>query len=299
MKKTIFILMTALLAASCMEECPQQALPSSDALVLSAQQVAVTSGTKAPVTGTTFPTSLGMVLAAYSSASSSTYFSGIPFSYSSGDGGWKASTAKYWPQSGTVDFFAYSCPGLSPTVTYQSNASAGVSSFVTGSNASAQADLMFGAASGCTYSSNSKPQLNFKHAMALVSFTVRCPDMNYSSGNGVTIESITMGNAYWGGTCSASRSGSNVNSISWSSLSNQQNGVALQGTSSQGLTTTAAAYGNGFLLPPQTAVNFTINQNIILTTSSYFHAAQTTLQICTLEFGILVTNVISQILLVF
>ena len=248
--------------SSCGIDTPQHVPESDKPLVLGAQQVWVSEETKSPVSGTTFPTTLPMVISAYSSASAATYFSGIPFAYSAGAGGWAASSTKYWPQTGTLDLLAYSAPGLNPTVTYQSNASAGITSFVTGDNRTAQADIMFGAVSGCSYSPSSKPNLSFKHALSLVSFTARCPEVSYNGTTGITIESITLSTAYYGGTCSVTRSGSTINSISWSSNANSYNGAAVPGISSVGLTTTAADVGQGILLPPQTAVNFTVNYKV-------------------------------------
>lgn len=132
---------------------------------------------------------------------------------------------------------------------------------------------MFGAASGCAYSPSSLPTLNFKHAMSLVTFTGLCPDSAYNGTTGITIESITLATAYYGGTCSVTRSGSTVNSISWSATANSYNGASVPGISSVGLPTTATPVGNGILLPPQSAVNFTINYKVwsggVATSKSY------------------------------
>ena len=236
---------------------------SDNAVVLIARQA---TATKAPILGTTFPTTVPFTLTAYSSALSNNFFTDIPFSYSSADGGWKATAGKYWPHSGTLDFLAYSCQGLTPTsVTHASpDASSGITSFVTGDNRTAQADIMFGAAAGCAYSPSSTPLLTFKHAQALVTFTAACPDMSYdsSTNTGVTIESITLANAKYGGTCAVTRSGSTISSITWSSLTNAYDGAAVPGISSQGITVNQTAVGNGIMLPPQSAVDFTVNYTV-------------------------------------
>ncbi len=275
MKKTLLVLVMAMTATVGCVDMSSFVPTSNNALVLDAQQVWVSKETKAPVIGTTFPTSGTMSISSYSSATSSTFFTDIPFSYNSTDGGWKANSSKYWPQTGTLDFLAYSCTGLTPTsVTWNStNASSGITSFVTGDNRTAQADLMFGAASGCAYSPSSLPTLNFKHAMTLVTFTGLCPDVAYNGTTGITIESITLATAYYGGTCSVTRSGSTVNSISWSATANSYNGASVPGISSVGLPMTATPVGNGILLPPQSAVNFTINYKVwsggVATSKSY------------------------------
>ncbi len=275
----LLCLATAVLPfVSCVEEYPRQAVPSNDPLVLAAQQVTVSSDTKAPLVGTTFPTSRPMVVSAYASSSSSTYFSGIEFSYDETAGGWEAGSAEYWPQEGTLDFLAYSCPDLTPSVSWNTNASYQMTFTVgtdaTGRNRTVQDDILFGAAAGCSYSPSSKPGIAFKHALALVSFTGRCPDMSHGGGNGITIESITLASAYYGGTCIVTRSGSEIGTMSWS-LGDPYDGAEVPGISSQGLTTSAAALGDGIMLPPQGAVDFTINYKEwsggVATSKSYTH----------------------------
>ena len=263
MKKAILALVTmTILASSCMEM--SSSIPTSkNELVVAARPVWMSQETKAPVIGTTFPTTIPFTLTSYSSTLSSTFFTDIPFSYSSTDNGWKATAGKYWPHSGTLDFLAYSAPGLSPTVTHTSpNATSGITSFVTGDNRTVQADIMFGAAAGCAYSETVLPTLNFKHALTLVTFTALCPNASYDGTSGITVESITLANAKYGGTCAVTRSGSNISNISWSTTSNAYNGASVPGISSQGLTTTAVPVGDGIMLPPQSAVNFTVNYKV-------------------------------------
>ena len=269
MKNRIFCpLLIVGIFVSCVDEFSSGVKLSSNALVFDASQMRVMDslGTKAgPVSGTTFPTDLSMCLTSYSSTTGSTFFNDIPFTYNSEAGGWKATNGKYWPQTGTLDFIAYSCPGLSPAVTYASpNATTGITSFVTGDNRTVQADLMFGGAENCSYSPSSKPTFSFKHALSLVTFTAACPDMAYdsSTNTGVTIESITLATANYGGTCAVSRSGNTISGISWTSLANNYNGNPVPGISSQGLTTAQVPVGAGVLLPPQNAVNFTINYTV-------------------------------------
>ena len=268
MKNSLFLFATLLLFVSCVDEFSSGVKLSSNALVFDASQMKVADGTETkagPISGTSFPTDLSMCLTSYSSTTGTTFFNDIPFSYNNDAGGWKATNGKYWPQTGTLDFIAYSCPGLTPTVTYATpNATTGITSFVTGDNRTVQADLMFGGAENCSYSPSSKPTFSFKHALSLVTFTAACPDVVYdsSTNTGVTIESITLATANYGGTCAVSRSGNTISGISWTSLANSYNGNPVPGISSQGLTMSQSAVGNGVLLPPQNAVNFTINYTV-------------------------------------
>lgn len=236
---------------------------SEHPMVLGAGSVSVSVDTKAPVLGTTFPMTNGMVVSAYSSASSDNLFIWEDFSYSSEDGGWKAdSDTYYWPTSGTLDFLAYSAPGLTPTVnTASADRTAGFDEFTTGDNRTVQADIMFGAAAGCEYSDSSLPMLNFKHAQALVAFTGVCPDGTYNGTSGITIEGITLATAKFGGRCVVTRSGSDV-SISWPVINNDYNGAAVPGVTTTGLSVSEAAIGSGIMLPPQSAVNFTVSYKV-------------------------------------
>ena len=76
-------------------------MPSRERLVLGAPHMAAV---KAPVTGTAFPSSRTMVVSAWSSAASATYFSGLTFAHDADAGGWQASSPVFWPVDGTLDF---------------------------------------------------------------------------------------------------------------------------------------------------------------------------------------------------
>lgn len=221
------------------------------------------TGTKAPVTGTVMPTGRTLVFSAYHNAaegSSANFFTGINFTKKSGSNTiWE--TGKYWPLTGTLDFLGYCLDNNSrvSSVTWGTNVAASVQ-MTLADNKSNQDDLLVGGASALTPSSNA---VVFKHAEALLTFKASSTVAYDSSTNyGITINSITVNNAYYGGRCTATRSGSNV-SFSWASLANQAN-VVLPSMTATNLTTSAAAIGGtpGLLVIPQTETSFTINYTL-------------------------------------
>ena len=265
-----------LVVTGCVDPLGPRPVLSENQMVLGTGRVNVSVDTKVPISGTTFPTDRGMVVSAYSNDASSALFTGYEFAYDSDEGGWKSSDSPMWPSAGTTDFLAYSCPGVTPTVTWNSsNPSAGITSFVLPSIDVAQTDLLFGAASGCEYDENNLPVLNFKHALSQIAFIGTSPDATGvgNSSTGVTIESIFLLFVYHGGTCSVTRSGNDIGSITWSSLSDYSRHMI---SSSTGLSKGETQVGNGLLLPPQTAVGFTITYYLNGVLKSYTYEPTST-----------------------
>jgi len=254
MRKFILVLMMTMAVAGCVEM--NTVVPVSDSPVI--MQPVMQIGTKAPVTGLTFPDQSFVVSA---SVDGSTFFEGITFS-KSGDV-WKASPTKYWPQTGTTAFLAYSCPGLSVSTSWNSNAASGYTLASVGNantipdNRTTQADIMYAGAGNQTQHSGGVA-MGFKHAQALLKFTGQAyTSYNSGANTGVTIESITMSALKYQGKLGVTLSGSTV-TASWTMQNTT--GAATAASGSWGLPETGTVnIGDGYMVLPQSAVAFTIN----------------------------------------
>lgn len=255
MKRTFIALVSAavllMAATACYDaiECPD-VLRTNDKIKFVPEDNLLT---KAPVTS--FPTDFGIILSA-SHSSVGSYMVGIPFSRNSSNE-WEPSTAKYWPQSGTLSFLGFAKKNLSVSnVSWNADPSYQVTMTI-GDNSSLQEDLMFCAAATVDKRTTAYP-LSFSHAMANLQFTVAAPDGAYNSSNntGITVSSIKLVNVYNSGNVTATRSGASV-SYAWSSLGNQKN-LTAPGISNVSVATTATALGNGLVVVPQTCVGVQI-----------------------------------------
>lgn len=189
--------------------------------------------TKSAIDGQVFPTTRSMKVSAYYNApsgrgTSANYFSNTRFTYNPSTGIWAATDTKYWPFSctegatpqGTLDLFAYSvsddgtgaCDVAGYTPSYHLPAGAPGTNVAQGctvvvpDNFSNQYDMLFGRSTSRTRTTSGSNvdravSMTMNHAMALIIFSASCnvardPDSNF----GITINSIVLEDAYYGGT---------------------------------------------------------------------------------------------------
>ena len=252
------------------------------------------------VSTTSFPDNYVMQVSANVNASGA-YFHDVTFS--KGDGTtWKG--GQYWPLSAsTLNFLAVTEWPASYTkdiiTTTFTDSKADGATVVLGNNqpsevnstAGAQHDLMYAVGRGIvaqstnslTYTGNAAGNaapvdMEFKHALAWVNFTVQTA----ASYTGFKLNSITLNNAYYGGTYTLNNStnkdytydGSTYNSktataitgtwddgdIENNTLTNQGASVQVPGwTSGTALTTSAQTVGNGLIIVPTHGLTPTVN----------------------------------------
>jgi len=254
------------------------------------------ANTKSPVDGSAFPSGYNLIVSAYRNLGTyqgdgdqaADYFAGVTFSQSGTV--WKE--AKYWPLDGSLDFLAYGTAGLKdadkgirPTAVWGENSNVARKLVLTVPDNSVKFDdLLYGASNHQVYSANGNAMV-LKHAEAVVCFAA---DANVAydpeTNKGVTIDGITIDNAYFSGKLTVlnpeAGGGSGTLSATWSDLGTQKNHVAARvyggascavdepALSGLHLTTTAATFdshpfGNGYvILPAQTATRFTITYTL-------------------------------------
>lgn len=294
MKKVLFL---ASLAAMAMTSCTSESneyvgdnTPKEIAFMPLAQRPTRTAA-YFPVSGTGFPENYAMQVSANIDASSA-YFHDVTFAKDATT--WKGTPAQHWPlSSSTLNFLAvtkwpssYSKDIVTTTFT---NSSADGATVVLGDNkpsevdghAGSQHDLMYAVGRGIvvkngnsiTYSGNnagdaSAVDMVFKHALAWVTFTA------VSNVSGFTLNSITLNDAYYGGTYTLDNSG-NKNYIydgstynsrtatpitgTWTSPTNQAN-VAVPGWSANTIAVSPSAatqIGNGLIVVPTNGIGET------------------------------------------
>lgn len=258
MKKAITFLMAAAVFAACSKTVEG---PSGNGIPM---EVGVFSGipTKAPITGTTMPTSRHIVFSTYYNAaegSSANYFTGIDFSYKGEGTIW--TTGKYWPLSGTLDFLGYSLDNLTrvSSVAWGSNVASTVTMTLADNNSN-QDDLLVGGASALTAASNA---VVMKHAQALLTCRAKS-NVAYNAGTnyGITITDIKFNSTKHSGTVLCTRTGGNI-AFTWSSLGSSMN-KSLPSMTSTNLTTTFANINGtpGLMVPSQTETSITIYYTI-------------------------------------
>lgn len=243
------------------------------------------NATRAAVDGTTFPTTYSMEVAAYDVTNSRDFFGATTFSYNSTSTKWAG--GKYWPLSAAqINFLAYA-DFNGETATWNTNPASGVALVMT-DNSSSQKDLMYAIGNGAvTQSDNTltfpeKVDMEFKHAQAWVTFTVKA---NSSAETAITVNSITLNGAKYDGTYTITHtnydksSGQSV-AGAWSSLGDAQN-VAVPGWTADALTTDAVKVGNGLMIVPDDAAtgdftSFTINYTVDDKTYDYTYTPATT-----------------------
>ena len=263
--------------------------------------------TKAAIDGTTFPTTRSMKVSAYYNApsgrgTSANYFSNTRFVYNSTDQVWAAEDTKYWPfnctagsdPQGTLDFFAYSVSdngtgacdiaGYSPT--YLTNVAQGAT-VVVPDNFTNQYDMIFGRSTGCmrTTSGTAKQKavpMTMRHAMALIVFTASCNvERNTTTNTGITINSIVLEDAFFGGTVAMNCTAAAGSQCTWSSLTGQHGPSASASANKAGFSLSMSNYdvpttimniassgnhmgigGVGILVPEQSVTKFYITYTL-------------------------------------
>ena len=296
MKKQI--LMTAIAGLACLAACTQlEREAENDAQMreirfLALQRVNTTS----PVDGTVFPDGYYLKVSAFRNLGAhagdadqaATYFTAVTFKKN--ETLWKE--AKYWPLDGTLDFLAYGSAGLKdgskgilPIANWGEGGNAAKKVVLTvPDNSGKFDDILYGASNDQTCIANGNP-LVLNHAETVVCFSAKA-NVAYdaSTNKGVTIESITIDDAYYGGKLTISNpaagGGSGTLTASWSELSHQKTHVAARvygdapcesreaELSGLNLTTTAATFndkhfGEAYvILPPQAATSFTITYTL-------------------------------------
>ena len=254
------------------------------------------ANTKSPLAGIEFPEGYDLKVSAYRNLGdyqgdgdhAADYFANVTFSRSGTV--WKE--AKYWPLDGSLDFLAYATAGLKdaakgvrPTAVWGDNGIVARKLVLTvPDNSEKFDDILYGASNHQVYSANGNAMV-LKHAGAVVCFAADA-NVEYDAVNnkGVTIDRITVDNAYYAGTLTIlnpeAAGGAGTLSATWSNLGSQKTHVAARAygglpcvpgeseLSGLNLSTEAAdfdshPFGNGYvILPEQTATRFTITYTL-------------------------------------
>ena len=217
---------------------------------------------RAPVEGTTFPTGQDMYVAAYDATAGADYFGQTTFDEDGTTGKWKASPAKYWPlDAATINFLAYT--GVPSGEYFNATHPAQDLSITLADNSTNQYDLMYacGRQSRARGAAASDVSMNFKHALALIKFTVQSA-ADY--GTALKLTSIVLTGAHYSGTYAITHTGWNDTdndpaaqavSGTWSSVSTQADVIrtplTADGWDANGtVTTTERQVGAGILVVP-------------------------------------------------
>ena len=225
MKHFVFFLaVMAFVAASCAEISTKEV---EEALKNPLELMPLTDvSTKAAIDGTVFPNDRTLVVSAYYNAErgdSGNYFSNTTFSRNSSNGRWVAANPKFWPFSGTLDIFAYSCDGLTQSDrTYLSKVTDGVTVTLS-DNRTTQTDVLFGHVAANSRVETGNP-MTMRHAEALLVFTASSVvDYNETMNFGITINSITVENAYYSGRLAVNATADLYSQCTWDNLGSQGN----------------------------------------------------------------------------
>ena len=258
--------------------------------------------TRAAVDGTTFPTTLDMMVTAYqveaTGGSAGVYFDATPFKYqyaggtNSGAGSyWGGNPAKYWPLTPAyINFLAIANANADNAtgVTWGTN-KADQATIVMSDNSSDQRDLMYARGNGAvTQSGNTldfptKVDMQFKHAQAWIDFYVNASDAN---GAAITVNSITLTGAKYSGTYTITHTAYNAKTGqsvagTWTNVGDGVL-VTVPGWNAAALTTSLVQVGKGLLIVPdddnQTGDfdSFTVNYTLGGKTYNYTYTPTST-----------------------
>ena len=249
--------------------------------------------TRVVVEGTSFPSAQDMYVAAYDATGGKDYFGQTTFSEATGV--WKANPPKYWPMNAaTLNFLAYT--GVPSGSFFDGTHPAQKLTIALGDNSSNQYDLMYacGRQSRALNRAASNVSMVFKHALALIKFTVQtAADYSYGEEPSKTyplvITSIVLTGAHYSGTYTIDNSS---NYTSTSSSFSTLTGTWLDGESAttagtqanvtrtptfDHITTTPQQVGAGILVVPDDKddvadfTSFTINYTLDGKEYSYTH----------------------------
>ena len=289
-----FLLTAASLAMALLPAChPLEQEPLQDIRFLTSQHAI----TKSPIDGTTFPDNYDLVVSAYrnlgshagSSDAAGNYFTSVIFSKHASH--W--SESRFWPLDGSLDFLAYATTGLKdpnigivPTAVWGDEGGNVARKVVLTipDNSALFDDILYGAVNHQVYAAGGTP-LTLSHAETVVCFAAKA-NVAYDGTNnrGVTINSITLDGANYGGVLTIANpgaaGGSGELTASWSSLGHQKDHIPARvyggaactandpaladlhlGTTATNLT--QKHFGEAYvILPPQTARSFTIRYTV-------------------------------------
>ena len=301
MKKNLLLLAVAVAAlASCSnDETVSQNTTNNQPKEIGFSAFA-TPNTRAAVDGTTFPTTLDMMVTAYqveaTGGSAGAYFDATPFKYqyaggsASGAGSyWGGDPAKYWPLTPAyINFLAIANVNADNAtgVTWGTNKADGVT-IVMSDNSTAQRDMMYAIGNGAvTQSGNTltffdKVDMEFQHAQAWIDFKVKAKTSGVETN--IRINSITLNGAKYNGTYTVTHTNYNAKasqsvSGAWSALPAEGTNVVVPGWEAANLTTAFVTVGNGLMIVPDddadTAdfTSFTINYTYDSKTYTYTYA---------------------------
>ena len=295
MKKSLFLFATAaLVLASC----------SNDVTVAENEALAETQGQeiafaplsntpkrairRLPVEGTAFPSGQDMYVAAYDATKGADYFGQTTFDEDGSTGLWKATPKKYWPMDATtLNFLAYT--GVPSGSYFNATHPAQDLTITLADNTSNQYDLMYACGRGTRArgAAASNVAMNFKHALALIKFTVKSA-ADY--GTSLKLQSIVLDDAHYSGIYAVTHTGwddaaaAQAVSGSWSSVSTvadvTRTPATADGWDADGnaiVTETAQPVGAGILVVPDDNdsendyASFTINYTIDGKPYTYTH----------------------------
>lgn len=275
MKKTLFVVAVAAIAmTACTNEKNEYVgnnSPKEIAFMPVAQKTTRSVDNQSyAVTGTTFPTTLDMYVAAYDANKGTTggdYFGKTKFSNSSSTiwtGG------KYWPFAECwLNFLAVANVSSTSAVTMETAASATVD---LSDNSANQYDLMYAIGHGEVTSSgnnltytNATAAMQFNHAQSWLNFKVK------ASVAGITITGITVHGGVYAGTATVTftnynykyNDGSNAQSVSvnWGSLGTPKDASVHMSSNHNVSNSTFEKVGDGVIMIPRNDAftGFTIN----------------------------------------
>lgn len=276
MKQNLFFISVALLGLTA---CSNDTVLEENISTNQPREIAFTPltqpTTRAAVEGPTFPTGQDMYVAAYDATKNDDFFAQTTFDEDETTGKWKASPAKYWPMdAATLNFLAYT--GVPSGSYFNATHAAQGLIIALADNSTNQYDLMYavGRQSRVRGASASDVDMNFKHAQALIKFTVKSA-ADY--GTALKLTSIVLTGAHYSGTYTINNA-THYNSTSsdfsgltgtWSSVSTQTNVTRTPSWADDNkVTTSAQAVGNGILVVPDEDdetddyTSFTINYTL-------------------------------------
>ena len=276
MKKNLFLISVAALAFAA---CSNDTTVEQNTTMNQPKEIAFTPiaqpTTRAAVEGAAFPTGQDMYVAAYDATKAADFFGQTTFDEDGSTGKWKASPAKYWPlDAATINFLAYT--GVPSGSYFNATHPAQNLTITLADNSSNQYDLMYaiGRQTRARGAAASDVAMNFKHALALIKFTVQSA-ADY--GTALKLTNIVLTGAHYSGTYTINNA-SNYNSTSsdfsgtmgtWSSVSTQANVTRTPSWADDNkVTTSAQQVDAGILVVPDENdeaadyTSFTINYKL-------------------------------------
>ncbi|MCR5708974.1 MAG: fimbrillin family protein [Bacteroidales bacterium] len=297
MKRQLFVI-AALAGLTCLAACNEVepvADPDAPRQAIGIRTLA-SANTKSAVDGTVFPDGYDMKVSSYHNLGAhpgdgevaADYFKNVTFTKTGTV--WKEN--KYWPLDGTLDFLCYATAGLKdptagivPAAVWGASGNAAAKVVLNVPDNSAKFDdVLYGAANAQHFTASGNPVL-FRHAGTVVCFAAKA-NLAYdpSTNTGITIDGITVDDAYFSGTLTVQNPGAGGGSgditAAWSALGDQKAHVAARvhggvpcaasepvlsgyNVPLTAVTLSTNPYGIGYvILPAQAATKFTLSYTI-------------------------------------